>query len=204
MSSLALAGSIFAFVLIGGSFLPLTHDAVLVLAGYYASASGTPAILAAIAACLATLVRDAILYFLSRAGGPIVDRLIGRISPTALERVRARFRAHAGATIILTRLIIGLRLTAAFVAGSSRYPIGLFLLYDAIAVALYVPLLVVFGLVFHGSLSLLVDQVGPIEHVAFIGAAIAVALAMTALFGRFLWRRAQRRHAAALKEIPPQ
>ncbi len=195
MSIPASALGILAFVFIGGFILPIPHDAVVLLAGYYASASATDSAAAVVASVIAVLAADMLMYGVSRLGGPLFGMIAARLPAETREAFTARFLAHAGWTIFLARFVMGVRLAVPVVSGSTKYPWHRFFFFDAAAVVIYVPAFFFFGYLFHNRIAAAIRDLTATEH-AIIAASLAACAVVVAAFVGQRYRRRRAKKAA--------
>lgn len=187
------------FVFIGGFLIPLPQEGVLVAIGYYFGDQHLSLPVAAAASLLAVVVSDNIFYALARIGSPLVTGLKRKLNPAVVDRYAASMRAHPGRTIFFVRFIPGARVLAPLLAGLSRgVRLSTYELANAAAAVIYVPVYVILGYFFHGSIEQVVDSVQEGQNAAFAVALIAVTAAVAYKVYRWFFtrdgRRAERRH----------
>lgn len=188
MPVLAGALGMFMFVFVGGFLLPIPHDAVVMLAGYYASASDLDPAIAVIVSVLAVLSADSLMYGVSRLGGPLFRRFAARVPTKTLTALADRFRARAGWTIFLARFVMGVRLAVPIISGSTRYPWWRFFFFDAAAVVIYVPAFFFAGYLLHSRIAAAIHGLTTVEHVVIAVTIVAVA-AVLAVYVEERYRR---------------
>lgn len=127
---------------------PIPEDIPLLAAGVLSEHGGPSAPVASAVLIVFVLVRDFAVFQLGRRFGPRLDefpwlrrvvpqRLIRRVEPWVLER---------GAWVVAVgRFLPGLRVAVFFTAGLAQVPARTFLIVDAVAAALSVPLFVFVG-----------------------------------------------------------
>jgi undecaprenyl-diphosphatase len=172
------------FVFLGGFFIPVPQEAVLLATGYYFGDQHLPVWIAAVAATLAVVVSDNLFYLAARFGSPLVLRLKRKLNPKIVERYAQAMRERPGKTIFLVRFIPGVRVLAPLLSGIGKVPLSLYELSNFAAAALYVPAYVALGSAFHGSIESLVDSVQEGQNTAF-----AVGLLAVTLFAAYELRR---------------
>lgn len=161
MSDGWLEGSIWFVVIwlmVGGLGVPLPEDVALLAAGALIQQGAVDPALAMPVVFAGVLGGDAGLFFLARRLGPAAyeRRLFRRIlPPERRSRIEEAFRRHGGRLVFFARHVAGLRGAVFAMAGIHRMRPSRFLLWDAVAACLSVPLVV--GLGYFGALH--VDRV---------------------------------------------
>ena len=85
------------------------------------------------------------------------------------------FKSHGNKTILVARFITGLRVFAAILAGASKMPWRVFVVYNVAGAVLWSVVITLLGYVFGQSLPILVKWVGR-SGTIFLIAAVIVAL----------------------------
>ena len=140
---------ILAALLLGSLGVPIPEEMPIVAAGIL-SHEGLARWWLALPVCVLGVVSgDMVLYWAGRRWG---ERLLGwRVVRHVLTRARAdwlqaAYREHAMKTVAMARHVTGLRAAAFLTAGIARVPFWKFILADAAAAAVSVPL--AFGLAY--------------------------------------------------------
>ena len=181
---------IFSVLLLGSLGVPIPEEMPVIAAGVL-SHEGIVLWWLALPVCLlGVLSGDMVLYWIGRHWGEQVlgwrpVRLV--LSPAREQWLKAAYRRHALKTIVTARHVIGLRAAAFLTAGSAGVPFWKFVVADAGAASLGVPL--VFGLAYF-----FVDQIKTIMadvHRAerWLGLAGLLALAAMLVVGVWRWHR---------------
>lgn len=201
--------SLAGILLLCGIGLPVPEDISLIAAGYMAHLQVIN-VHTAVTVCLAAVLGgDAIAFALGRYFGRRVlgSRLFQRVlSPRKQIRVRAYFRKYGSKVILVGRFLPGLRFSIFFSAGTLRLRPAVFLIYDTLAAAVSVPLLVYLAWMFGEHIDRVIMWARRSEY-----GILAVALALAALIVAKLVRR--RKHtfsgeaslltAAEAEKLPP-
>jgi len=187
-------------LLLCGLGLPIPEDISLIAAGYF-SYKGVLHIHAAFAACFAAvLVGDSTAFLLGYVGGRrlLATSLAQRyFTPKRQRRVRAYFRKFGSKVVILARFTPGLRFSIFFSAGMLHVRPSIFVLYDFLAAAVSVPVLVYMAWLFGGQIDRVIAYARHTEHGILV--AVLVGAGILALRA---WRRHKRRLAAARASSP--
>jgi membrane protein DedA with SNARE-associated domain len=150
--------SILATLLLGSLGVPIPEEIPIVAAGVL-SHEGLARWWLALPVCLVgVLSGDVALYWAGRRWGKRVlgwrvVRLV--LTPPRADWLQAAYREHAMKTIAMARHVTGLRAAAFLTAGIARVPFWKFILTDAAAAAVSVPL--AFGLAYFFT-----DQIGAV------------------------------------------
>ena len=168
--------------------LPVPGDGMMMFAGYRASI-GRLGIVPAFAAIEAgTLIGATILWCLGRWGGrPIIHRY-GRylhITEQRLDLAERWFVRHGRLSIVLGRLVPGLRIATSFICGVLGVPFLVYLPYVAIGSSLYVLFFMGLGLGFGRYTRTIARLFWP--HPLMLG--VALVLFVGVVGGVLLYRR---------------
>jgi len=139
-----------AFIEESGVPLPLPGDGIMMFAGYLSSIGRLSFALAFIAIESGTLVGASVLHFIGRRGGrPLLYRY-GRylhLDTPRLHLIERWLNRNAFLSIVLGRLIPGLRILTSFVSGIFGMPYGVFLPAVGIGSSLYILFFMILGAV---------------------------------------------------------
>lgn len=176
---------IFILPALGGHLIPIPEEVILLLAGYLAGEAINNVYLTILVAILGVLVGDNILFWLSRRGSHIIDRLKQKLSPVIVQRFEYHLKNHLRKTIFLGRFVIGLRFLSPVLSGSHGVPWKTFQLYNLLGSLIYVPLLVFLGYHFHDDAAPLITKIVFARHVIVI----VLASVLTILITRWVKRK---------------
>jgi membrane protein DedA with SNARE-associated domain len=143
------AVALLVFVEEAGVPLPVPSDLLLVLAGYQVARGkmSLPWLLCLVE--LATVLGASLLYWLGARGGrPLLERY-GRyvhLDRPKLDRAEAWLQRHGARAVFLGRLVFGLRVATALVAGALGVPYRTFLPAMALGGFVYMALFVILGM----------------------------------------------------------
>ena len=134
---------IFAILIACGLGFPLPEDIPLVAAGYLVW-DGTLSLTGAfLVTMVGVLVGDSLLFFLGkRLGMRIVKskQPLKFLKPAKVRRTRAYFRKYGDKIVFFARFVAGFRAVAFFMAGAMHMRFRRFVLFDAMAAMLSVPM----------------------------------------------------------------
>lgn len=181
-------GGIFLVLLLGGLGAPIPEELAVLAAGALAR-EGVIRWWMGLAVCLVgVLAGDVVLY---SAGHHWGDRLLrwrlvrGVLTEARARRLASAYRRHGVKIVIVARHVMGLRAAAFLTAGIVRLPFWKFLLVDAAAASVGVP--VSFGLAyfFTDQLQAIMHDVHRVERWLLLGGFVALA----AWLIRLVWRK---------------
>ena len=198
-------GLIFGAMLLENAGLPIPGETVTLLGGY-AAGSGQLSLAGVMgAAASGAILGDNIGYWVGRRAGWGLILRVGRLlrqSPEQLERLRARFLRHAGASVLLGRFVAVLRVIAGPMAGAVGMPWPRFALFNAAGAVLWAGTMV--SLAWVGGRWIPFDRM--VKGVVEFGLGALVLVVVLLLVPRLLARAEQRleREPATLEEGPGQ
>jgi membrane protein DedA with SNARE-associated domain len=181
---------IFALLLIGSLGVPLPEEMPIIAAAVL-SHEGIARWWLALPVCLlGVLSGDMVLYWVGRQWGeqvlrwPLV-RLV--LSPAREQWLKAAYRRHALKTVVTARHIMGLRAAAFLTAGSARVPFWKFVVADAGAAFVGVPLVFALAYFFADQIKAIMADVHRAER--WLALAGLLALAALLVVGVQRWHR---------------
>lgn len=185
-------------LLLCGLGLPIPEDVSLIAAGYFAY-KGVLNLHKAFGVCFtAVLVGDTFAFFMGRwFGRRVLASPWARRYFTARRqrRVRAYFRKFGSKVVFLGRFTPGLRFSIFFSAGMLHLRPSVFFIYDTLAAAISVPVLVYVAWFFGGQIDRVVMMARHTEH------GIMVALSIVGLVVLVRAYRARQRRKKLI--VPP-
>jgi membrane protein DedA with SNARE-associated domain len=127
--------AVFLIVMLESAGAPLPGEAVLVLAGGYAGATGNLDIAwIIIAAAAGAIIGDNIGFWIGRTFGAELLLRYGRFIHLPEKRLKLGqylFHRHGGKVVFFGRFVAFLRILAALLAGVNKYDWGKFLFFNA-------------------------------------------------------------------------
>jgi membrane protein DedA with SNARE-associated domain len=188
-------------LLLCGLGLPIPEDISLIAAGYFAW-KGVLYVHWAFLICFAAVfLGDTMAFFMGRMFGRrvLASKLARRyFTPRRQLRVRAYFRKFGSKVVLVGRFTPGLRFTIFFTAGTLHLRPTTFFVFDLLAAAISVPVLVYSAWFFGDQIDHVVRYARRTEH----GILVAV-LVVAAVLGIKAWRKHKRRIAARAASGPP-
>jgi len=180
--------AVFFGVMLENAGLPIPGETILLVAGFLCSEHHLNLALVMIVAATGAVIGDNIGFAIGHHFGRGFLLRFGKfvfLTPARLEHMTNYFASHGNKTILVARFITGLRVFAAILAGASRMPWRVFVVYNIAGAVLWSVVISALGFVFGHSLPLLVRWVGWSGTILLIAAVLTVIL---------VWRlRARRR-----------
>jgi len=184
---------LFSILLLCGFGLPIPEDISLIAAGYisWRAKHGYPPLVnvhKAFAVCLtAVLAGDTIAFFFGRRYGRrvLASNLARRyFTPKRQLRTRAYFRKFGSKVVLVGRFTPGLRFTIFFTAGTLHVRPPVFFIYDFVAAAFSVPVLVYIAYLFGGQIDNVIKYARRAEHGILVAVVIVAAIVVIRLMRR--------------------
>jgi membrane protein DedA with SNARE-associated domain len=181
---------IFAVLLLGSLGVPIPEEMPIIAAAVLAHEGLARWWLALPLCLLGVLSGDVVLYWVGRHWGELVlnwrvVRLI--LTPARQQWLEAAYRRHALKTVVLARHVMGLRAAAFLTAGMAHIPFWKFVVADAGAAALGVPLGFGLAYFFTDQIEAIVADVHRVER--WIAVAGLVVLGAALVAGVRRWKR---------------
>jgi len=155
--------AVFFGVMLENAGVPIPGETILLVAGYFASTGVFRVPLVMLVAATGAVIGDNIGFAIGHHYGRGFLLRVGRfffLTPKRIEHMENYFKSHGNKTILVARFITGLRVFAALLAGASRMPWRVFVVYNVAGAVLWSFAITLLGYLFGQSLPLLVKWVG--------------------------------------------
>lgn len=183
-------GGIFLVLLLGGLGAPLPEELPILAAGVLAREAVIRWWIAVPLCIAGVLAGDVILYWAGHHWG---ERLLGwRVVRVVLTEARERrllsaYGRHGVKIVVIARHVVGLRAAAFLTAGIARLPFWKFLLVDAAAACVGVPLSFALAYFFTDQLQAVLDDIHRVERWLVLLGLLALAAWLTLR----VWRKSR-------------
>lgn len=172
-------GLLFAALIAAGMGLPLPEDIVFIAGAVLAQRGITdlPTTVAVLA--VGVLIGDSILFFLARRLGPaIYERaFVKRVMPPARrEWVEDKIRRYGGGVVFVARHVAGFRGPTFAICAIHGISYPVFLLFDALALAISMPLFMALGWFFSDALDSALAEAASAERLIMLGIGAVILL----------------------------
>ena len=169
---------LFSTLVLCGVGLPIPEDIPLITAGFLAYEKQIELPVTFAVALVAVLIGDSLIFFIGRRWGLTIlnHKLIRKALPEhRLERVRRYFNRYGDRTIFFARFVVGLRAATFWAAGTLKLRYATFILFDAIAATISVPLFIFLGWYFGGDIDRAMHLLDRIESIFLVVALVGIA-----------------------------
>jgi len=183
--------TIFFGVMLENAGLLVPGETILLVGGYFAASHPAQFNIfrVMLTAAVGAVIGDNIGFWIGHHFGRAFLLKIGRfvfLTPKRLEHMENYFKSHGNKTILVARFITGLRVFAALLAGASKMPWRVFLMYNVAGALLWSVVITSLGYLFGQSLPLLVKWVGRSGTILLVAAIV---------IGLVVWRIQKHRKA---------
>ncbi len=138
--------ALMVLLLMAGAFgFPFPEDLLFLSVGYLAYTGVINPVYAIIIGYIAVLIGDAIVYFLGKNLGvrvcslPVLRSIV---TPEAIQKGRKLLHKNGPRFVFISKFIVGLRYSVFFVSGMMEIGFTRFIMFDAMASAISVPVLI--------------------------------------------------------------
>jgi len=159
-----------SFILLAavGFIIPIPEEILLLSVGYLSALGFSNVYIATAVGLIGVLTGDSILFLLSKSGSKYITAIREKFKEGKIERYEQRMKDNIGMTIFFLRFIVGIRLFGPILAGSLQASWTTFLVYDLLALLIYVPTFILLGFHFHNQLAAVISNVTVIRHIIFV------------------------------------
>jgi membrane protein DedA with SNARE-associated domain len=168
--------AVFFGVMLENAGVPVPGETILLIAGYFASIGKFHLGLVMLIAATGAVVGDNIGFAIGHHYGRDFLLRVGRfffLTPKRFAHMENYFERHGNKTILVARFITGLRVFAALLAGASKVPWRVFIVFNVAGAVLWSVVITTLGYLFGQSLPLLIKWVGRSGTILLIGAIVA-------------------------------
>src|SRR3984893_7788912 len=155
--------AVFFGVMLENAGVPVPGETILLIAGYFASTGEFHLALVMLIAATGAVIGDNIGFAIGHHYGRGFLLRVGRfffLTPKRFAGMEKYFEDHGNKTILVARFITGLRVFAALLAGASKMPWRVFVVYNVAGAILWSVVITTLGYLFGQSLPLLIKWVG--------------------------------------------
>lgn len=170
---------LFFFAALAGYIIPIPEEMALLIIGYVSALGPIKLHWAVALSCIAVIIGDNVLYFLSLKGSRYIEWLKKRMRKNKLIQYEHIMHEHIGKTIFFIRFIVGVRFFGPVLAGTLKVRWRRFFFINAAASIIHVIFFEGLGYHFHKSFLVLVTQVEIVRHVLFFFSVALFGLVVT-------------------------
>jgi membrane protein DedA with SNARE-associated domain len=164
-------------------FPPIPSELIMPLAGFFSTQGSLSLAGIVVAGTLGSVLGALPLYYAGKSLGEVrLRRWCARhghwigVSERDLDRSRSWFQRHGAKTVLLCRLVPGVRSLISVPAGIAEMKVGLFLLYTTIGSSVWSTLLAVAGRALGARYEKVEHVIGPISTVVVVTIVISIAV----------------------------
>lgn len=167
---------IFLWFLILEQLTPLPEEVSLMSVGYIAIHNNLNPFLCGIAALTGLLICDNMLFYLSLKGNKLAQKLLHKITPKLMDRIKKSLETSTTKTLFVSALLPKLRFFSPLIAAALNVTWKQFFFVDTAATLFYVLVYMLIGIFFHNQLDAFLTEMKIIQHSVFTLLMIAVAI----------------------------
>lgn len=174
---------VMALMVIENVFPPIPSELIMPLAGFFTTNSDLSLIGVVLAGTLGSVIGALPLYYAGkRAGHARLRRWCERhgkwigLAGRDLDKAKVWFERHGTKTVLLCRLVPGVRSLISIPAGVAEMPLGSFLVFTAIGSAVWAGALATAGRALGGNYETVERVIGPISMVVMGSIVLTIAI----------------------------
>jgi membrane protein DedA with SNARE-associated domain len=184
---------------VAGLGVPIPEDIPLIFGGAMAGAGKINVWVHFAISMAFILIGDACLFAIGRRIGTATSggngRLARMVTPERREKVFSYFEKYGAWTVFFGRFVAGIRGAVFLTAGAVRFPFWRFVLLDALAALISVPVWIYLGYYFGQNWTQILEKAKGVQTGVFI------VLGVLAVGGWIWFKLAKRRRAAAARSV---
>lgn len=161
---------------------------LIVLGAVLASTTAFPFWLVYLVVWVSLVFIDNVLYWLSRGGNRIIFSIKKRIFGNSFDKREDFIKRHIVKIVVISRFVIQVRFLGPFLAGAVRMPWKKFQLWNALALALYIPLMLWIGMFFGDRIENVILGVQGAGNAIIIAVLVILCIAALAITHRLFLR----------------
>jgi membrane protein DedA with SNARE-associated domain len=195
---------LFAALIAAGMGVPLPEDIVFISGAVLAQRGVTDLYITVAVLAVGVLLGDSILFFLARRIGPAIYQraFVKRVMPAERrEWIEDKIRRYGGLVVFCARHVAGFRGPTFAICAIHGISYPTFLLFDALALAVSLPLFMALGWWFSDTLDAALAEAASAERLIMLAVVGLVLLVIVGHSVRSWWNR---RKADALASSEPQ
>lgn len=197
-------GFLFAALIAAGMGVPLPEDIVFISGAILAQRGITDLYTTVAVLAVGVLLGDSILFFLARRIGPAIYQraFVKRVMPPdRREWIEDKIRRYGGLVVFCARHVAGFRGPTFAVCAIHGISYPTFLFFDALALAVSLPLFMALGWWFSDTLDAALSEAASASRLIMLGVVGLVLLVMVGHAIRSWWTQ---RKADAAKGVEPK
>ncbi|MFT5280918.1 MAG: membrane protein DedA with SNARE-associated domain [Flavobacteriaceae bacterium] len=190
---------VFIFSLLANMVMPVPEEVFLLIVGYLGGIGVVKLWISGLIIFCGLTISDIVLYHLSRGAGKIVSflrkKLVGKDKDASEINI---FRPHINKFIFFSRFFVGFRWIGPVLAGSLRIPKKQFLIYNSLALVVYIPFMLWLGYFFRNRIEELITRSDNVKYFVLIAIGIIVLLFFSRRMGKYMFDKAKALFASSV------
>lgn len=155
----------FGLALIANMLMPVPEEILLLIVGYF-TAKGTFSFLYSyVIFVVGMFISDTVLYIMAYKGARITKALARKVENNRHLKDQGFVKRHIKKIIIGSRFLMYIRWVGPVLSGVAKIPYKTFAIYNAIALAIYVPFVLSLGRYFENYIDNIISDVNKIRNV---------------------------------------
>jgi membrane protein DedA with SNARE-associated domain len=176
---------IYIFFVTIDQIAPIPEEVSLIVIGYLSAHGIINPFIAGGLAMAAFFTIDTVYYYLAKTGNKLAKKMSAKARSKKMEGYKKKMRQHTFKTILVLSFIPRMRLLTPVFVALSELPYRNFIFYSIGSLSVFTAIYISLGVVFHGSISSLIEKTSSLEHIIFI---ILMAL-ITIGVSIFVWKK---------------
>jgi membrane protein DedA with SNARE-associated domain len=165
---------IYLFFVTIDQIAPVPEEITLIVIGYFSSIGYLNPFLAGAFSIAGFITIDTIYYYLTRSGNKLIKKMTKNTDTSRLKGYKQKMKEHTFKTLLILSFIPRMRLLAPIFVALLKIPFPKFLLYSVITLAIHAAIYISLGIIFHSSLSSLIEKSQTMGWIIFIAALIVM------------------------------
>lgn len=160
---------IYVFFVTVDQIAPIPEEITLIIIGYFASQGIINPFLAGMFSLAAFATIDIAYYWLAKSGNKFVKKLTNKSSHNStLAGYKKKIKENLPKTLLILSFIPRVRLLSPVFAALSGAPFNKFIIFNLLALALFISVYISLGYIFRKSMASLLSKLGIYQHIVFI------------------------------------
>lgn len=155
----------FGLALISNMIMPVPEEVILLVVGYFTAKGHFSFLLSYLIFVAGMFISDTILYLMAYKGARVTKRLARKVENNRHLKDEGFVKSHIRKIIIASRFLMYLRWIGPVLSGVAKVRYKTFAIYNAIALAVYVPLVLWLGHYFENYIDRIISDVNRIRNV---------------------------------------
>src|SRR5438876_3948816 len=175
---------IYIFFVTVDQVAPIPEEVTLIVIGYLASLGFLNPFIAGIFCIAAFFTIDAIYFYLTKTGSRLVKKMKQGAEKPALRNYKSKLHKHMFKTILILSFLPRVRLLTPVIVALTELHFKKFVVYSMLSLALFCAVYISLGYAFSKSIETLLQGTGALTHYLFIGAMVALTIALSIIVSR--------------------